>query len=103
MSGFTGGEWHVMGGETVEKVFNARFVIVSDKIEDAIIASLGGDVPEEEANAHLLSAAPALFSICQTLLSMFAGTVEDDVPLAIGYANYNALKAALAKARGDGA
>lgn len=50
------------------------------------------------ANARLIATAPKLLAVCIKIASHFAGTVEDDVPLALGYALSQQLDAALREA-----
>jgi hypothetical protein len=47
---------------------SADLVIVSDHVDDAVVASLGGDLPEMHANARLIAAAPDLLVALEELI-----------------------------------
>jgi hypothetical protein len=74
---------------------------VSEHIEDAIICSIGGDVPEAEANARLIAAAPELLIALKQMVKQLEGAQVadnesgDNRPMPIPYA-----LAVIAKAEG---
>lgn len=52
--------------------------IVSEHVDDAIVASVGGDLPGEKANAHLIAAAPDLLAVCASIVEEHAVWVDAD-------------------------
>lgn len=68
MAKHTEGPWHVMDTPATREIFNDCPVIVSEHVEDAIIATIGEDVAGSEANGHLLAAAPDLLAACRAAL-----------------------------------
>lgn len=85
----TAGPWGVCEG-----VERGSVVIASAHVDDAVVASVGQDLPECEANAHLIAAAPDLLDACRAL---------DALDCCEGYnlpqADYPKLWDALGKAR----
>lgn len=65
------------------------------------VAEVGGlDIDEAEANARLIAAAPDLLAIGKRLVSDVCKPGEDMVELQVSRADYEAFKAAIAKAGG---
>jgi hypothetical protein len=91
VSAHTPGPWHAMDPKGA---LNFNFVIVSEHREDAVVACTGGDMPEEEANARLIAAAPELLEAARLSLAWLTAAGYQDV-LPTG-----ALEAAIAKAEG---
>lgn len=64
----TEGNWRWVDNETIRELFNGCSVIMSDEIDDAIIATIGEDVPGYEANAKLFAAAKDMAEALQATL-----------------------------------
>jgi len=56
----TKGPWKWVDMPIIRELFNGCSAICSEHIDDAVIATIGEDVPGHEANAHLIAAAPQL-------------------------------------------
>jgi hypothetical protein len=93
MSKFTEGTWMHVDMPVVREVFNGCSVIISDQIEDAIIASIGEDVPNHTGNANLIAAAPEMYEALKDCIEQIRALCsDDDVP--------TSARKALAKADG---
>lgn len=95
MSAHTPGPWFVMDtkgafGQSV------GLAIVSEHVDDAIVASVGGDLPGEKANAHLIAAAPDLLRACKQWLARFDGERDRECAASI----VENIRAAVQKAEG---
>ncbi len=96
MSTHTPGPWTHVNGDVVDAT--------NTKIQICGISMPSGYVPADHvgfANARLIAAAPELYEACQAVLGHFAGTVDDNVPLPLGYALQQKLRRAIAKATGE--
>ena len=69
MSKFTPGPWHHIDVPSVRSLFNGCSCIFSEHIDDAIVASIGEDVPNHVGNANLIAAAPELYEALKALCS----------------------------------
>lgn len=56
---------------------NGGIFIVSDQVDDAIIAHMGGDVPDVEGNALLFAAAPDMLAALKAYGGVFAFPKND--------------------------
>jgi hypothetical protein len=83
MSEHTKGPWILVDTPAIRDIFNGCSVVAAEGIDDAIIAAIGGDVPEVEANARLIAAAPELLEALKEahkmLLPSMFGTPEEEV------------------------
>jgi len=60
---FTPGPWGAYEG----LIDDEGVWIMSTHVEDAVVASIGMDLPEAKANARLIAAAPALYEALEAL------------------------------------
>ena len=63
----TPGPWGVCEG-----VERGSVVIASAHVDDAIVASVGQDLPECGANARLIAAAPLLLEACKAAVALYS-------------------------------
>lgn len=64
----TKGKWNWIDTEAVRSIFNGCSVIASEEIDDAIIATIGEDVPDHKGNARLIAAAPEMLEALRNLV-----------------------------------
>jgi hypothetical protein len=100
MPNFTKGRWAVVDTPSVRGIFNGCSVIASDQVEDAIIAMIAEDVPNPEANAHLIAAAPDMYEALINIRKELRASGNWEA-LDYGWpANRKAIDSAIAKAEG---
>jgi hypothetical protein len=97
----TKGSWYHMDTPAMRSLFNGCSVIVSEHIEDAIIATIAEDVQGWEANGAILAAAPELLEAlvrAERKLSAYVGVCKGDKELTDTILPMS--RAAIAKAEG---
>lgn len=101
----TPGPWQVFGEEKLEQEYRIRIDSISDGVVRsgpvAFAKSYGplwpSSLPESEANARLIAAAPDLLEACRTI---FGSLKWEESRSGTTYNGYEQLAAAIAKATG---
>ena len=63
----TPGPWLVVPGTPL--MFGGSDAIIAEGIDDAVVCMMGHDMPEVDANARLIAAAPELLGACQAAIA----------------------------------
>jgi hypothetical protein len=93
----TPGPWHVMDSKGAFGP-SVGLVIVSEQIDDAIIASVGEDVPGHVANANVLAAAPDLLAELRNIAAADPSKWDEEVRHQFREWAQSRARAAIAKA-----